>query len=93
VLDDLSPARKIAYAVLGVFSVIALFAAFDSGDGGADSTTPKATRSPTTTGVPATTVPVPPAFERTVLTVKLPTATSRGAAVPDGPECPRSTRP
>ncbi|MEO5838426.1 MAG: kelch repeat-containing protein [Acidimicrobiales bacterium] len=84
-LDDLSPARKIAYAVLGLFSVIALFAAFGSGDSGVETNAPKATRSPSTTGgVPATTVPVPKAFDKLVLTVKLPTATSRGAAVPDG---------
>ena len=83
-LDDLSPARKIAYAVLGLFSVIVLFSAFGSGDDGVGTAGPKATRSPTTSGVPATTVPVPAAFERTVLTVKLPTATSRSAAVPDG---------
>ncbi|MEO8696901.1 MAG: kelch repeat-containing protein [Acidimicrobiales bacterium] len=84
-LDDLSPARKIAYAVLGLFSLIALFAAFGSGDSGVDTTAPKATRSPSTTGgVPATTVPVPKAFDKVLLTVKLPTATSRSAAVPDG---------
>jgi hypothetical protein len=83
VLDDLSPARKIAYAVLGLFSAIALFAAFGSGGGGVDTTAPKATRGTTTTS-PTTTIPVPKAFDRTVLPVKLPTATSRSAAVPDG---------
>ena len=52
-LDDLSPARRIAYAVLGLFSVIALFTAFGSGDDGVDTTAPKATRSPSTTAASA----------------------------------------
>jgi hypothetical protein len=82
VLDDLSPARKAAYAVLGLVSAIALFAAFGSSDGTGVDTAPKATRSSTST-VTATTVPVPKAFERIVLPLKLPTATSRSAAVPD----------
>jgi hypothetical protein len=67
-----------------LFSVIALFATFGSGEDGVDTTGPKATRAPATTGVPATTVPLPKAFDRTVLSFKLPTATSRSAAVPDG---------
>ena len=82
-LDDLSPARKITYAVLGVFSAIVLFAAFGSGGNSVDTSAPKATRSTTTT-VTATTIPVPKAFDRTVLSVKLPNATSRSTAVPDG---------
>ena len=82
-LEDLSPGRKIAYAVLGLISAIALFSAFGSSDPSGVETAPKASRPGTTSTVPATTVPVPKAFERTVLPVKLPTATSRTAAVPD----------
>lgn len=82
-LDDLSSARKIAYAVLGVVSAVALFAAFGARGGSVDTTAPKATRASTTT-VTASTIPVPKAFDRTVLSFKLPSATSRSAAVPDG---------
>jgi hypothetical protein len=84
VLEDLSPGRKIAYGVLALVSAIVLFASFGSsdpdGDGGDVAT--KVTR-PVTSTVTTTTVPVPKAFERNVLPVKLPTATSRSAAVPD----------
>ena len=75
-LDDLSPARKIAYAILGVISAVVLFTAFGS-DGGGVTGAPKATRATTTTGVTSTTVPVPKAFERSVMSIKLPNATSR----------------
>ena len=82
-LEDLSPARKVAYAVLGVVSAVLLFTAFGS-SGNNVTTSPKATRSSTTTSVPPSTVPVPKAFERSVMSIKLPNATSRAAAVPDG---------
>ena len=82
-LDDLSPARKVAYAILGVISAVVLFTAFGS-DGGGVTGAPKATRATTTTGVTSTTVPVPKAFERSLMSIKLPNATSRSAAVPDG---------
>jgi hypothetical protein len=83
VLEDLSPGRKIAYALLGIVSAIVLFSSFGSADsGGGGDVATKATRPPTTEP-PTTTVPIPKAFERNVLTVKLPTATSRTAAVPD----------
>ena len=81
-LDDLSPARKLAYAVLGVFSAVALFASVGSGGDDVE-TQPNATR-PTTTSVTATTLPVPKAFDRTLMSFKLPSATSRSSAVPDG---------
>ena len=81
-LEDLSPARKLAYAVVGLLSAVALFSTFGSSDPSGVDTATKATRSNTTTAT-STTIPVPKAFERTVLPVKLPTATSRSAAVPD----------